>query len=470
MPPTLVTTTALRAGLAKVTFNQAASPVAAEFLRNQLPATLSNGASTGAVYDPQGNLTQIYPFPGDAGEAVNLGYDALGKVNSVSYVSSGNQVTENYLHDDEGLRMKVVDSLGNTRYNIYDDARRLVAQFAKIGTGPLAWKKDIVYAGTRELGEVSPGGVDVVTLCDHLGSPRFQWDGSTPPTQQKFLTFGEMLDDPTSAGKFAKGFTNHEQTDASGLIYMQARFYLPGWGRFASPDPARDQHTDLTQSWNIYSYVRNSPMLAIDPTGMQDATVEKGPPVPTNSMTHLTNNETQLKYNADHGFSNPPPSQPAQGGKKEGTKQEGADKKNPGKASGKGKKPVPDNVKRFLENKELMKVINGAAKSLGVDVNFVLAHSAYESGWGGEHAQDLNNSFGLTHGGGRNIKFDSAQDGANMYITIVDSYIHGVKSMGDYITGIRGAGYNATNPNYDATLQRTYSLVVRSENALGVKP
>ena len=312
VPPTLVTTTALRAGLAKVTFNQAASPVAAEFLRNQLPATLSNGASTGAVYDPQGNLTQIYPFPGDAGEAVNLGYDALGNVNSVSSVSSGNQVTETYFHDDEGLRMKVVDSLGNIRYNIYDDARRLVAQFAKIGTGPLAWKKDIVYAGTRELGEVSPGGVDVVTLCDHLGSPRFQWDGSTPPTQQKFLAFGELLDDLTSAGKFAKGFTNHEQTDASGLIYMQARFYLPGWGRFASPDPARDQHSDLTQSWNIYSYVRNSPVMAVDPTGMLDEAKEKGAGGSTaskNSATGLTNNETQQKDNTDHGFSNPAPSQ-----------------------------------------------------------------------------------------------------------------------------------------------------------------
>ncbi|WP_422311166.1 RHS repeat-associated core domain-containing protein, partial [Geothrix sp.] len=40
---------------------------------------------------------------------------------------------------------------------------------------------------------------------------------------------------------------------------MQARFYVPWFGRFASPDPARDQHFEHTQSWNIYSYVRNSP-------------------------------------------------------------------------------------------------------------------------------------------------------------------------------------------------------------------
>ena len=49
---------------------------------------------------------------------------------------------------------------------------------------------------------------------------------------------------------------------------MQARFYAPWYGRFLSPDPARDQHFEETQSWNIYSYVRNQPTMMIDPTGM----------------------------------------------------------------------------------------------------------------------------------------------------------------------------------------------------------
>jgi hypothetical protein len=48
---------------------------------------------------------------------------------------------------------------------------------------------------------------------------------------------------------------------------MQARFYLPMYGRFASPDPARDQHFEETQSWNIYSYVRNNPITNVDITG-----------------------------------------------------------------------------------------------------------------------------------------------------------------------------------------------------------
>jgi hypothetical protein len=48
---------------------------------------------------------------------------------------------------------------------------------------------------------------------------------------------------------------------------MQARFYAPMYGRFLSPDPARDQHFEQTQSWNIYSYVRNNPITNVDITG-----------------------------------------------------------------------------------------------------------------------------------------------------------------------------------------------------------
>lgn len=51
---------------------------------------------------------------------------------------------------------------------------------------------------------------------------------------------------------------------------MQARYYLPWMGRFGSPDPGSDQHFEDTQSWNIYSYVRNNPTMSFDPTGMWD--------------------------------------------------------------------------------------------------------------------------------------------------------------------------------------------------------
>jgi len=288
---TMSPTTILRAGLNTVTANASFSASDPAFLKNQMPET----TTTGAHYDAQGNLERVYTTPGDTTTQVSMTYDALGRVTAMTSKAG----SEQYLHDDEGLRIRIWDGT-KYRYNIYNEARQLIAQYemrlnnlekynddfvdwvprpdvvpevvainklAPDGIGSLTWKKDIIYLGTKEIAEVSPTGTSI-TMCDHLGSPRFIWaGGSNPVIKQKFLPFGESLTLPTDAAGISKGFTNHEQTDASGLIYMQARFYLPMWGRFASPDPGRDQHFEETQSWNIYSYVQNNPVMNFDPNG-----------------------------------------------------------------------------------------------------------------------------------------------------------------------------------------------------------
>ncbi len=256
---------------ANVTLNQAD---AALWQRNQLPGTTASGAPTGAIYDAQGNLKQIYEKPSDSAHPVTMIYDALGRVMSVW--SSRTGVTEKYQYTAEGLRTLIAEysgtTLQKTRVNLYNDARQMVSQYEKVPAGPLTWKRDITYLGTREAAEFDSAGMHV-TMVDHLGSPRLV----TGPTgsvesRQKFLPFGELLE---QSGSFntSKGYTNHEQTDASGLIYMQARFYVPWAGRFSAPDPGRDQQFEDTQSWNIYSYVRNSPVMSSDPTGMEQLLV-----------------------------------------------------------------------------------------------------------------------------------------------------------------------------------------------------
>ena len=54
-----------------------------------------------------------------------------------------------------------------------------------------------------------------------------------------------------------------------GLIYMNARYYLPEIGRFISADTIVPEPSN-PQSHNRYSYVRNSPMTLIDPTGHRE--------------------------------------------------------------------------------------------------------------------------------------------------------------------------------------------------------
>jgi RHS repeat-associated protein len=165
---------------------------------------------------------------------------------------------------------RLVQPAESTTYTLVvkNAAGREVSRSLLVKVGfTLKWVRDIVYLGDKEVAEFDQSGIHV-TQVDHLGSPRFRTNGSgVLDSIQKFTPFGETLaGDPA---RLAKGFTGHEQTDQSKMIYMQARFHLPVWGRFTSPDPARDQHFEETQSWNIYSYVQNNPVIMTDPTGME---------------------------------------------------------------------------------------------------------------------------------------------------------------------------------------------------------
>ncbi|MFO0508677.1 MAG: RHS repeat-associated core domain-containing protein [bacterium] len=61
--------------------------------------------------------------------------------------------------------------------------------------------------------------------------------------------------------------TGKERDAETGLDYFGLRYMSATQGRFTSPDPLRDQHPEYPQSWNLYAYVRNNPLLFYDPNG-----------------------------------------------------------------------------------------------------------------------------------------------------------------------------------------------------------
>ena len=69
-----------------------------------------------------------------------------------------------------------------------------------------------------------------------------------------------------SGRRTARGFTGHEQLDRTGLVHMSGRLYDPRLGRFLTADPYV-ANPAMGQDWNRYSYVSNSPMSYVDPTG-----------------------------------------------------------------------------------------------------------------------------------------------------------------------------------------------------------
>ena len=73
-------------------------------------------------------------------------------------------------------------------------------------------------------------------------------------------------------------FTGKERDAETGLDYFGARYMSAAQGRFTSPDaPFNDQNPSDPQSWNLYGYVRNNPLRAIDPDGMKCVDTSNGP-------------------------------------------------------------------------------------------------------------------------------------------------------------------------------------------------
>jgi RHS repeat-associated protein len=78
------------------------------------------------------------------------------------------------------------------------------------------------------------------------------------------LRVGERL------SRIGSRYTGKERDSESGLDYFGARYYGSSMGRFQSPDPSGMAFTSLSnpQSFNMYSYVQNNPLSAVDPDGL----------------------------------------------------------------------------------------------------------------------------------------------------------------------------------------------------------
>jgi RHS repeat-associated protein len=111
------------------------------------------------------------------------------------------------------------------------------------------------------------GGSVVWALADNLGTVRDVVDGGGVVLNHvTYDSYGRVISQTNPAVEFRFGYTGREQDTETGLDYYRARYYDSGVGRFISEDPIGFGAGDA----NLYRYVGNSPVNAIDPSGLQE--------------------------------------------------------------------------------------------------------------------------------------------------------------------------------------------------------
>ncbi|MEW5986447.1 MAG: RHS repeat-associated core domain-containing protein [Chloroflexota bacterium] len=249
-----------------------------------------------------GNLTQrtesgtIYSYVYSVSQrhAVTQLWQGLNQIGTYGYDANGNMTTRN---DNEGNFTQVFDvenRLVSVNNNVaeevttftYDASGQRVKTVEPNGTvihypfpfhevenpGQPSEIKRTTYAlggqiiALRVTGGTSPGLYYVYT--DHLGSTSRLSNSSgilVSGSDARYLPFGKYRVTPT-AGLTDRGFTGHLHNDPLGLVYMNARYYVPYINRFLSadtivPDPKNPQ------TFNRYAYALNNPIRYTDPTG-----------------------------------------------------------------------------------------------------------------------------------------------------------------------------------------------------------
>jgi RHS repeat-associated protein len=146
-------------------------------------------------------------------------------------------------------------------------------------TGPLAAGAGIwAFAGAgASFDEGATSAQDILFYHpSHLGSTAVVTDlDGRVVSETAYYPFGvqryELQNTSWFAGDYK--FTGKERDRESGLYHYGARYYEPVLGRFISADPlyaSTGNDGGNPQRLGLYSYVRNNPVILIDPTGLEE--------------------------------------------------------------------------------------------------------------------------------------------------------------------------------------------------------
>ncbi|MGO1070760.1 RHS repeat-associated core domain-containing protein [Lysobacter sp. CA199] len=130
----------------------------------------------------------------------------------------------------------------------------------------MKWISKFVAAASLAIAGFAAQAQTVVEYIhtDALGSPVAVTDADQNVIERtEYEPYGAQITRPVQDGP---GYTGHVGDAATGLSYMQQRYFDPQIGRFLSVDPVTAS-SGTGANFNRYKYANNNPYRFIDPDG-----------------------------------------------------------------------------------------------------------------------------------------------------------------------------------------------------------
>jgi RHS repeat-associated protein len=166
----------------------------------------------------------------------------------------------NYTYDGDGRRVRK----SNGKLYWYGMSSDPLTETDLAGTPSAEF---IFFNGRRTARLDLPSAAVHYYFSDHLGSASVVTSATgTIQDESDYYPFGgERVVTNTDPNPYK--FTGKERDSESGLDNFGARYMGSSLGRFMSPDSTAYVKPINPQSWNLYAYARNNPLLYVDPTG-----------------------------------------------------------------------------------------------------------------------------------------------------------------------------------------------------------
>jgi RHS repeat-associated protein len=220
------------------------------------------------VYDANGNMTDRIDSTGVYSQTFNV-ENELATVTKQPPVKNDPASVTNFTYDAGGQRVKTVEPDGTIidypfpGYEVSDPGLSSQTVRLTLSLGGQAVAVRVITNSDNDL---------YYLFNDHLGSTGVIGNGNVVAgSRTYYMPFGDYRVGGAPTQTITdRGYTGHlhNNTGANGvgLIYMNARFYVPGIGRFASADTIVPNPFNA-QAYNRYAYVYNNPLLYSDPSG-----------------------------------------------------------------------------------------------------------------------------------------------------------------------------------------------------------